>query len=78
MSAKEFDSKKRVPMLQDFARQAASDMPGLPVGSLGPAYRLAWPWIANIGVFQWWACGAVAKKSEIVPRFWFDQKKQIG
>jgi len=72
---KEFDSKKRIPMIQDFARQAAADMPGLPVGSLGPAYRLAWPWIANIGVFQWWAGGAVAKNSEIVPRFWHDKSK---
>ena len=75
---KEFDSEKRVGMVQDFARQAASDMPGLPVGALSPAYRLAWPWIANIGVLQWWAGGAVAKNSEILPRFWFDRTKMSG
>jgi ABC-type transport system substrate-binding protein len=73
--AREFDARKRVGMVQDFARQAAADMPGLPVGSLSPAYRLAWPWVANVGVLKWWAGGAVAKNSEILPRFWYDKSK---
>ena len=72
---REFDNNKREGLIKDFEKQAAADMPTLPVGSSAPTYTLAWPWVANAGVLVQWPGDGVAQRNVIYSRYWFDQKK---
>jgi peptide/nickel transport system substrate-binding protein len=72
---KEFDDKKRTAMVKDFERAAAAEMPCLPLGSSGPTFTLAWPWVANAGVLVQWPGEQSVARSSVYSRYWFDQKK---
>jgi ABC-type transport system substrate-binding protein len=72
---KEPDAKKRTTMMQDWVRQAAADMPTIPVGAVGPAYRLSWAWVAKVGVYQRWLSGTATAAAEVWTRYWYDKSK---
>jgi hypothetical protein len=61
-------------MTQDWIRQAASDMPSIPAGSVGQNFSLAWPWVANFGVFKRWL-GVSAAGVEVWRHYWHDKSK---
>lgn len=72
---REFDDKKRTSMVKDFERAAAAEMPCLPLGSSGPTYTLAWPWVVQAAVLNQWPGDGVGVRNTLYSRFWFDQKR---
>jgi len=71
---KEPDQKKRNVLIKDWSNRAAEDMPSIPVGAVAASYHLAWPWIANVGVFRIWQ-GATATNVEVFKNYWYDKSK---
>jgi ABC-type transport system substrate-binding protein len=71
---KEFDNERRDELARQWMIQAAVDLPTIPVGATGPAYNLAWPWVANAGVFERWL-GSSVNNVEVFRHYWYDQSK---
>ena len=78
--SRELDDKKRATLVKEFEQAAAAEMPSLPLGSSGPTYILAWPWVAQAGVLNQWPGDGVGERNTLYSRFWFDAEaaKQYG
>jgi ABC-type transport system substrate-binding protein len=70
----EFDTSKREGLLKDWMVRAATELPSIPLGAVAPSYHLAWPWIANIGVYQRWVAGQATNVDTFL-HYWYDRSK---
>ncbi|HWO73392.1 MAG TPA: ABC transporter substrate-binding protein [Dehalococcoidia bacterium] len=78
---KEFDDKRRLELVKEFEKEAAKQMPCLPLGSNGgPSFNIAWPWVVQAPVLNQWPGDGVAVRNVMYSRYWFDPEiaKQYG
>jgi ABC-type transport system substrate-binding protein len=70
---REFDDDRRVELIKDFERDAAKEMPALPLGSNGgQSFNIAWPWVVQAPVLNQWPGDGVAVRNVVYSRYWFD------
>jgi ABC-type transport system substrate-binding protein len=69
---RELDDKKRVVILEDLQKELAVQMPTIPWPGAANGFSVAWPHLANYGVFR----GPTDAESVIWPRYWYDESKK--
>jgi peptide/nickel transport system substrate-binding protein len=70
--SREFDNAKRTQIVKDFEKQAAVEMPCLPLGSGAATFGLSWPWVAQTAVLRAWPGDQVANRTTTYTNYWFD------
>ena len=73
---REFDRNKRVELIKDYQRYAATMMYGSPVSGQALGFGLGWPWIGNGGVYNSWALDTAAQ--EATTYLWYDKSKKTS
>jgi ABC-type transport system substrate-binding protein len=71
---RELDEKKRLVVLEDLQKELATQMPTVPWPGAANGFTLAWPHLANFGVFK--GPATIDDASIIWPRFWYDESKR--
>jgi ABC-type transport system substrate-binding protein len=69
---RELDEKKRLGILEELQKELAVQMPTVPYPGAANGFTVAWPHLANVGVF---ATQADAE-STIYTHFWYDESKK--
>ncbi|HLF77291.1 MAG TPA: ABC transporter substrate-binding protein [Dehalococcoidia bacterium] len=72
---KELDEKKRAVLLEDLQKEMALQMPTVPWPGAASGFTLAWPHLANFGVFV--PRSAQTPMIEVWPRYWYDESKKV-
>jgi peptide/nickel transport system substrate-binding protein len=70
--SREFDNAKRQAIVKDFEKQAASEMPCLPLGSGAATFGLVWPWVQQPAVLRAWPGDQVANRTTTYINYWHD------
>ncbi len=73
---REFDRNKRINLIKEYQRYAATKMYDSPVSGQALGFGLGWPWIGNAGVYNSWA--ADTDKQESLIYTWYDKAKRQG
>lgn len=73
---RELDPEKRVQLVRDWQKYAATTMPTVPFPGLASTFTFAWPWFGNYGVHRAWD-GESARFSA-AEHVWFDKSKYTG
>ncbi len=73
---REFDFKKRMDLVKEYQRYAASKMYDFPVSGQALGFALNWPWVGNAGVYNAWAQDAAAQTSTTY--LWYDKSKRAS
>jgi ABC-type transport system substrate-binding protein len=71
---REFDRNRRVGLIKEYQRYAASKMYDSPVSGQALGFSLNWPWVGNAGVYNSWALDTAAQESLIY--IWYDKSKR--
>jgi ABC-type transport system substrate-binding protein len=68
----ELDEKKRKTILADLQKELALQMPTVPYPGAANGFSLAWPQLANFGIFR----AVYDYESVIWTRYWYDESKK--
>jgi ABC-type transport system substrate-binding protein len=68
----ELDEKKRLTILADLQKELALQMPTVPYPGAANGFSVAWPQLANFGVFR----AVYDYESIIWTRYWYDESKK--
>lgn len=68
----ELDDKKRKTIIADLQKELALQMPTVPYPGAANGFSLAWPQLANFGVFR----AVYDYESTIWTRYWYDESKK--
>jgi peptide/nickel transport system substrate-binding protein len=71
---REFDRERRIDLIKEYQRYAATKMYDSPVSGQALSFGLSWPWIGNSGVYHGWA--ADTDKQESLIYTWYDRSKK--
>ena len=69
---RELDDKKRATILTDIQKEMALQMPSIPWPGAANGFSVAWPQLANYGVFR----APTDFESVIWTRYWYDESKK--
>jgi peptide/nickel transport system substrate-binding protein len=70
----EFDSAKRIQLLQEFQRTMSKRMRMIWHAGVAPTLRLSWPWLANYSAFTTY--NETAAGTEAFPHWWYDASQR--
>ncbi len=73
---KELDPKKRVELIKEWQRHAATQMPTIPFPGHATGFGFSWPWVGNYGVFRGWDWES--DHANHARNIWFDKSKFTG
>jgi ABC-type transport system substrate-binding protein len=73
---KELDPVKRVQIIKDWQRYAATQMPTIPFPGFQTGFTMAWPWVGNFGVNRSW--DGESTRYNAAMSTWFDKSKFTG
>jgi ABC-type transport system substrate-binding protein len=71
---RELDEKRRATLLDDLQKELALQMPTVPHPGAASGFVLAWPHLANFGIFI--PRSAQTPMIETWPRYWYDESKK--
>jgi ABC-type transport system substrate-binding protein len=71
---KELDEKKRLGIIEELQKELAIQMPTVPWPGAANGFSVAWPHLANYGVFK----SVYDSESIIWPRYWYDESKKTA
>ena len=72
---RELDDKKRATQLDDLQKEMALQMPTVPWPGAATGFTLAWPHLANFGIFI--PRSAQTPMTETWTRYWYDESKRV-
>jgi ABC-type transport system substrate-binding protein len=72
---REFDTKKRNDLVNQWQKAMADEMPTVPWPGQWGQFDLHWPWLANWGAVVPWI--GVGMQQDMYPDLWYDRSKEV-